>query len=119
MRDKHSADYVIVEDAGTGKILFQQLRGVLGYLWLLNMKPRLSKRERAAAQSAKIERGRIYLPNSAPWLETFESEVAAFPFGKYDDQVDSMVQFLGALELARGNAAFAELSMFAGGGEPL
>jgi len=72
----------------------------------------------ARASARVLERGRIYLPNSAPWLETFESEVAAFPFGKYDDQVDSMVQFLGALELARGNAAFADLSMFAGGGEP-
>jgi len=35
---------------------------------------------------------------SAPWLETFESEVATFPNSKYADQVDSMVQFLTLLD---------------------
>jgi phage terminase large subunit-like protein len=35
---------------------------------------------------------------SAPWLETFESEVATFPMSKYADQVDSMVQFLTLLD---------------------
>ena len=39
-----------------------------------------------------------YLPVSAPWLETFEAEVASFPMSKYFDQVDSMVQFLYLLD---------------------
>jgi phage terminase large subunit-like protein len=38
------------------------------------------------------------LPISAPWLETFEAEVAAFPQSKYADQVDSMVHFLRLLD---------------------
>ena len=37
------------------------------------------------------------LPTTAPWLETFETEVAQFPQSKYADQVDSMVHFLTAL----------------------
>jgi phage terminase large subunit-like protein len=40
----------------------------------------------------------VHLPVSAPWLETFESEVAAFPLSKYADQVDSMVHFLTFLD---------------------
>jgi phage terminase large subunit-like protein len=44
--------------------------------------PQLGKVERAIAQTPKIERKRVYLPMSAPWLETFESEVAAFPMSK-------------------------------------
>jgi hypothetical protein len=34
------------------------------------------------------------LPAEAPWLEDFLHEVSAFPKGKYDDQVDSLAQFL-------------------------
>ena len=41
-----------------------------------------------------IEGGRVfYLPN-APGLAAFREELIAFPKGKYDDQVDSMVQVL-------------------------
>ena len=46
----------------------------------------------------KIERKRVYLAVSAPWLETFEAEVASFPMSKYADQVESMVQFLYLLD---------------------
>jgi len=31
---------------------------------------------------------------NAPGLEIFRNEIIAFPNGKYDDQVDSMVQLL-------------------------
>ena len=50
------------------------------------------------AQSAKIEDGQVRLPKSAPWLEGFRAEIAAFPNGKYDDQVDSLSLFLRALD---------------------
>ena len=67
--------------------------------WLHPHDPKLGKVERAIAQTPKIERKRVYLPVSAPWLETFESEVATFPMSKYADQVDSMVQFLHSLDV--------------------
>jgi len=47
-----------------------------------------------AAQSAKIEAGHVYLPRGADWLDTFLLELLAFPNGRYDDQVDSVSQFL-------------------------
>jgi predicted phage terminase large subunit-like protein len=74
------------------------------------VEPSLSKLERAIAQTPKIERKRVYLPVSAPWLETFESEVATFPLSKYADQVDSMVHFLGLLDWR--NRWTRELSAF-------
>jgi hypothetical protein len=37
-------------------------------------------------------------PEEEPWLPTFEAEVAAFPFSKFADQLDSMVHFLRALD---------------------
>ena len=53
---------------------------------------------RLAQQSAKIEGGQVYLPKKAPWLAAFETEIAAFPNGKHHDQVDSLTQFLRALD---------------------
>ncbi len=45
-------------------------------------------------QTAVIEAGRVFVPKSAPWLMDFQDEVAKFPAGKHDDQVDSLSQFL-------------------------
>jgi predicted phage terminase large subunit-like protein len=48
-------------------------------------------------QTPVIENGRVFLPNSAPWLAEFLKEVTGFPGSKYDDQVDSMAQALAYL----------------------
>ena len=66
----------------------------------LPLRPYPRQGRRAIAQTPTIERKRVYLPVSAPWLETFEAEVASFPMSKYFDQVDSMVQFLYLLDHA-------------------
>ena len=34
------------------------------------------------------------LPREAPWLVPFENENFAFPNGRYDDQVDALIQAL-------------------------
>ena len=52
------------------------------------------KADRMAAQSAKIQAGHVHLPRCADWLDCFLLELLAFPNGKYDDQVDSVSQFL-------------------------
>ncbi len=46
------------------------------------------------APSAKIEAGYVLLPERAPWLQDFQSEILQFPRGRHDDQVDSLSQFL-------------------------
>ena len=46
------------------------------------------------AQSPVIEAGHVLLPETAPWLEDFLLEILSFPVGRYDDQVDSVSQFL-------------------------
>ena len=40
------------------------------------------------AQSAKIEAGYVLLPERAPWLQDFQTEILRFPYGRHDDQVD-------------------------------
>jgi predicted phage terminase large subunit-like protein len=86
------ADEVLVEDAGTGSALLQELeyevRGLVG------IKPDRDKQARMSVASAKIEAGQVFLPEQAPWLPDFEAELFAFPGSKYDDQVDSVSQAL-------------------------
>jgi hypothetical protein len=47
------------------------------------------------AQSARVEAGYVVLPRAAPWLDEFRSEILQFPRGRYDDQIDSLSQYLG------------------------
>ncbi len=56
--------------------------------------PKGDKVQRMEAQSARIEAGQVFLPKDAPWLGDLLNELLAFPKGKYDDQVDSVSQFL-------------------------
>ena len=97
LQDEFRAKMVIVEWAGSGVSLYYDLRNS-GKRWLEYLSPAGDKASRLAHQSAKIEAGMVYLPKKAPWLSGFESEIAAFPNGKYDDQVDSLTQFLRTLD---------------------
>jgi predicted phage terminase large subunit-like protein len=36
----------------------------------------------------------MFLPKQAPWLVDLENELFAFPNGRYDDQVDALIQAL-------------------------
>ena len=97
LKNDFQATMVVVENAGSGISLYQDLQGARPE-WIFNLNPQGDKASRLAHQSAKIEAGRVYLPKKASWLSPFESENAAFPNGKHDDQVDSMTQFLRTLD---------------------
>ncbi|GJD97813.1 phage terminase large subunit [Methylobacterium iners] len=89
------ADLVLIEHAGSGISLLQQLRTEEPTsLFQAGAKPRQDKQTRFEGQTARLETGRYWLPLQAPWLEAFRRELLAFPRGRYDDQVDSLVQFL-------------------------
>ena len=92
LAQKFGADEVLIEDAGSGTFLVQELnwevRGLKG------VKPDRDKQTRMAAASAKIESGQVFLLEGAPWLADFEAELLAFPVSRYDDQVDSVSQAL-------------------------
>lgn len=47
-----------------------------------------------AVVSAKFETGQVFLPERAPWLADFETELFAFPGSRHDDQCDSVSQAL-------------------------
>ena len=91
---------MIIENAGSGTPLIQDLVGES--LRAIPFKPEGDKALRMSAQSAKIEAGHVFLPNKAPWLDEFETEVMAFPHGAHDDQVDLMAQALDWVSRASG-----------------
>ena len=88
---------MLIEDAGTGTPLIQDLRRD-GQRRPIGIRPEHDKIVRLEAQSAVIEAGHVLLPERAPWLDDFRAEILAFPYGRYDDQVDSMSQFLAWAE---------------------
>ncbi|WP_430397423.1 phage terminase large subunit [Ferrovibrio sp.] len=106
LRLQHNASRVIIERAGAGISLLQQLiresySQSASLIWA-GYQPRLDKLSRANGVLAKIEEGRIVLPETAPWLAEFLRELRAFPNGRHDDQVDSMVQFIDYMSRLRG-----------------
>lgn len=94
---KWKPDLIVIEKSSTGLSLKPDLQraGLKQARWLF---PEMGKVERMVGQSSKLEQGQVRLPPSAPWRERFVGEAAAFPNGKYDDQVDSMSQALRSLD---------------------
>lgn len=82
----------LVEDKANGPAVIDTLRREIP--GLIPVEPRGGKEARAHAVSPQVEAGQIYLPHGTPWLPDFLEEVAAFPTGANDDQVDAMTQAL-------------------------
>jgi predicted phage terminase large subunit-like protein len=87
-----NARRVLVEDAGAGTMLVQELRARVS--GIIGVKPEGDKASRMAVASAKFEAGQALLPERAPWLADLESELFAFPGARHDDQCDSISQAL-------------------------
>jgi predicted phage terminase large subunit-like protein len=92
LASEHAANRVLVEDAGAGTALVQELLGeVHGILAVI---ADCNKITRMSIASAKFESGLVFLPERAPWLADFEAELFAFPGSRHDDQCDSVSQAL-------------------------
>lgn len=93
LRRQFKADNVIIEQAGSGYSLHQDLRAAGPFLPVL-IRPATSKEERFNGCLGEVEAGHILLPADAPWLDAFCGELRAFPSGRHDDQADSFSQFV-------------------------
>lgn len=81
---------VRVEPKASGKSIVQQLKSTTGLNVIEDDPPKDDKVTRANSVSPKIEAGRIHLVEGS-WNEPFLNQVAAFPNGQHDDEVDCMV----------------------------
>jgi predicted phage terminase large subunit-like protein len=88
-----NVDLAIVEDTASGSGLLQLLHEKTG-ISAIGRHPDGDKETRLSRHLGRFEAGRILLPNEAPWLAEFERELLAFPSGRYDDQLDALLQLL-------------------------
>ena len=87
------AGAVLIEDAAAGIQLVQELkRG--GIPQITPVKAQGDKEMRMRAQTAMIEAGKVFIPREASWVDDYLHEMAMFPKGKHDDQVDSTAHAL-------------------------
>ncbi len=96
MAEKWEPTLVLVEDKASGQSIVQDIRQNTT-IPVLPIEPKGDKVVRLMAVSALIESGRVFLPESAPWLADYEAELASFPNATHDDQVDSTSQALNYL----------------------
>jgi predicted phage terminase large subunit-like protein len=90
--EKYKPSAILIEAAGLGKTLADQLR-VVG-LPARAVIPEGDKPTRVSVQLEKFTKGRVFFPRQAPWRATLENELFAFPNGRRDDQVDALFQAL-------------------------
>ena len=89
---------VLIEDKASGQQLLQDIK-LSADIPLIPIRPVKDKLTRFAAVTAMIEAGKLVLPKEAPWLAGFESEILYFPYGKHDDQIDALSQYLNWIRL--------------------
>lgn len=80
---------MVIEDKASGTGLIQSLARKA--IPVIAMQREKDKYTRALDIVPACASGLVVLPKDAPWLKTFEAEVAAFPDGSFDDQVDPMI----------------------------
>jgi predicted phage terminase large subunit-like protein len=96
MAARHRYAKVLIEGRANGDAVFDALRRELA--GVVNVEPEGGKMARAATVEAVCESGAVVLPENAPWVEGLLDELAMFPGGKHDDQVDCMVYALRDLQ---------------------
>lgn len=87
----------LIEDKANGPAVEQTLRHEMpGIIMLEPRELGGSKVARAHAVSAFFEAGNVLVPSktSAPWVDEWREEMAAFPFARHDDDVDATTQAL-------------------------
>lgn len=98
-----------IEDLASGQSLIQELRRSSG-VSVIPYRAGKDKETRVNAITPIIQGGRVFLPDSAPWLDDFLKEAEAFPLGSFDDQIDAATMGIDILSKASisPDDAFAE-----------
>lgn len=84
---------ILVEDASSGPGLVQMLKEHHHHCELWPTQG-LSKEERLEPRLHMFAEGRVVVKKNQTWTTEFVSELLRFPFGKFDDQVDALSQYL-------------------------
>lgn len=97
LADANRPQKIYIEDASNGTPLISELR-TTHYRNIIA--PYTTKGQDKVARvkpiTPVIEAGEVYLPENAPWLETFIDECSRFPMGDHDDIVDVVSMLLNS-----------------------
>jgi predicted phage terminase large subunit-like protein len=94
--DAWRPDEILIEDRASGQSLIQELKLATSYP-VIPVKADRDKETRASATTGYYESSRVLFPADAPWLADLEDELASFPGGMHDDQVDALSHCLNRL----------------------
>jgi len=98
-----------IEDKASGQSVIQELKRESG-VSVIPYKVVHDKVSRTTAILPLIEGGRVFLPDTAPWLDDFIEEAVTFPNGNHDDQVDAAVIAIDVLSRTSVSADAFELT---------
>ena len=90
----HQPTIILIEDKASGTQLLQEL-GREGGFPVQAVETSGDKQMRMASQTSPMANGFVYIPTEAHWLVEYLHELAVFPNGRRDDQVDSTSQAIG------------------------
>lgn len=105
--DRYRPERILIENAGCGISLVQDLKRDRGDFLTVEIKPKLSKEVRVASASALFQNAQVHFPTEASWLDECEREVLGFPGARHDDIIDSIAQFLNWVREESGIVQFS------------
>ncbi|HEV2079102.1 MAG TPA: phage terminase large subunit [Allosphingosinicella sp.] len=84
---------VLIENKGSGMSLIQQLRAETG-MTAVGLTPDKDKLTRLVTVLPMFQARQVLMPAEKPWLPALLQELHGFPGTRYNDQVDSISQYL-------------------------
>jgi predicted phage terminase large subunit-like protein len=88
LRDRWGADVVYVERSFYASTLVDDARAA--GVPVAEVRADTDKVTRAIPAAGRVHAGRVWFPAEAAWLDEWTDELAAFPSGAHDDQVDTL-----------------------------
>jgi predicted phage terminase large subunit-like protein len=85
---------ILIERNGIGGPLVDELTYSQPNLTFEGIQVVTDKFSRMRLATIAIDNHKLHIPKDASWLAAFLQECSAFPYGKHDDQVDCLSQFL-------------------------
>lgn len=100
--DKYTPHEILVEDKASGQQIIQEFKRTTKYP-IIGINPKGTKAERLNLVSGLFEAGKIFIPERAIFALDFTDELCNFPYGKHDDIVDSVSQYLNRVRSRGGS----------------
>ncbi len=93
LANKYKPSTILIEDKASGQSLLQYLKRFT-FLPVKAIKPTVDKVMRCHTAAPYFEQGKVFIKANEKWTFDVIEQFTTFPFGKHDDIVDSITQFI-------------------------